>query len=96
MREERIWVRIGDMGSYGWFHDVLEAAYYFEEVEVFHEGVVPRWRNGGFEIFQYTGENYVSMYWGDDDANFIRDLNAEDREVIEDFCYETPTIAYLI
>lgn len=90
---ERIWVRIGDMGSYGWFHDVSEAVYYFEEREIICErGVLPRWRNGGFEIYQYTGDNYISMYWGDDDANFIRDLDAIDREEIEDFCNEVPLV----
>ena len=77
--EEYVWVRMGDMDSYHKFDDVAGAIDEMKENGVHGPmswgpfGV--RLICGGFE-----GDNHISIFWGDQDANFIRDLNDEEKK----------------
>jgi hypothetical protein len=77
-----IWTRIGDLSEYESFGDDLEAvAGRLCELQV---GGPRSWRPGGLETAHYKGLNYVSLYHGDAEANFIRDLSASERRALAD------------
>jgi hypothetical protein len=80
-QKDRIWVRLGDQGEYEDF-DTLEDAAEYLSIE-FGIKEVDRWVEKGFEGGGYTGGNYVSIYWGDDDAQPTADLSRGDREAFE-------------
>jgi len=74
------WVRIGDGSDYEKYDDPSEVVDMFVEL-----GVTPplRWRSGGFECSAFKRNNYVSMYWGDNDADKTRDLNRREQKAFE-------------
>jgi hypothetical protein len=38
----------------------------------------------------YDGYNYISIFWGDDDANAARELTSEEKSQIERIVEQTP------
>ncbi len=68
-----LWIRLGDADGYEEFGDDLSAvvdALKSAGVSAKFTGV-----RGGISASGFEGRNYISMYWGDSDANHIRDLN---------------------
>jgi len=65
MQDLYVWVRIGDNGDYEKFNSIEDAAEHIVESTQQNE---IRWRNMGIEMPNYEGDNYISLYWGDDDA----------------------------
>ena len=70
-----IWVRIGDMGEYESFDSLDDALDYLNELKA---GEVTGWVEGGMgvgiETVNYHGYDFVSIFWGDDDANLTAHL----------------------
>ncbi len=75
-----LWIRVGDTGEYTSFDDLNDAIGYLNELRV---GTVTGWTQAGFETPNYHGEDYVSIYWGADDANHLADLDDDEQEIIE-------------
>lgn len=81
----RLWVRCGDSDSYREFGDGLDDAFaladYLREMEV---GAFVEWRaiGMGMETENCQGNNYVSIFWGDDQAQPVRDLTANEQRAI--------------
>ncbi len=72
MQNSKLWMRLGDNGEYNEFGSDLDAV-----ADVLIEaGVGPEifQRHGGIHADGYSGCNYISLYWGDDDAEHERDL----------------------
>lgn len=76
-----IWVRVGDGGEYQQFDGLDDAVEYLNESNV---GKVDFWISSGIATVNYRRHNYVSLYWGDSDANMISLLLPEDRAYVED------------
>jgi hypothetical protein len=72
---EIIWVRLGDADSYNRFDDLAEVAQYMSLFGVNH---VHRSREYGVEANGLTGLNDISLFYGDNDAQPIRDLSDQD------------------
>jgi len=79
-----IWIRIGDTGEYESFDGLEEAVAYLNELGV---GEVTDWTNGpcavGFNTPNFHGQDCVSCFWGDTDANLIRPLDTEERAAVQ-------------
>ena len=82
--EEYVWVRLGDVAEYENFDTPLEAG---KEVgRRLPKKPVPtlKFVSGGVEIEpHFAGRNYVSLYWGDQDAGWIRDLGEKEKKDFE-------------
>jgi hypothetical protein len=73
----KLWLRLGDNDDYNEFGEdfsalrdwLLECRIDFDEINPIR---------GGFTTPIFDAENYVSLYWGDDDADFERDLNKDE------------------
>jgi len=75
-------MRVGDQGDYEDFGDLNaaaeELAYHFRSGKARIVG----WQKYGVSIEPgFTGYNYVSLFWGDDDAQPTRNLNQSDRRI---------------
>jgi hypothetical protein len=81
---ELLWIRVGDAGEYERFDSILDAVEYLNQLSV---GLVARWINGGpgvgFESENYHGFDFVSCYWGDENADLVRHLDAGERAAVE-------------
>jgi hypothetical protein len=68
------WVRVGDQADYESFYSIPEAAYHVAELFSMVADSAPRgisWRKegSGFSVHpKFIGQNYISAYWGDKDA----------------------------
>ena len=79
--ENLIWVRVGDAGEYHSFDTLDDALDYLNEMLVGH---VTDWGDGDvLETCNYSGQNYVSLYWGSPAAYFDANLDVCDRVYIE-------------
>ena len=82
--EERVWIRVGDAGDYVDIGSVEDAVDYMNTLQV---GKVDYWVDHstgvGFATPNYHGGDFVSCFWGDEDANFCRLLSAEERAYVE-------------
>jgi len=80
----RLWVRVGDSGEYENYGDDLAAL--IDYLNDLSAGEVTGWVDGGMgigvETVNYHGYDFISLYWGDADANPIRHLNEEERQVV--------------
>ena len=80
-----VWVRIGDMGEYESFDSLDDALDYLNELSA---GQVTGWVEGGMgvgiETVNYHGYDFVSLFWGDDDANLTAHLDADERMDVEE------------
>lgn len=73
---EQIWLRVGDAGYYENYDDIPAAAEALNEYGI--DGV-DGWVRGGFEFGPARGHDYISCYWGDEDADLIRELNEQEK-----------------
>ena len=77
---EHLWIRLGDMGEYETFGQDFDAA----GLALREGGVRPplQWfvSGVGFQCGGYEGHDYVSCFWGDDDANMTRPLDQQEQE----------------
>lgn len=80
-QEDRIWVRLGDQSEYEEFDTLEDAAEYLRTEFGIEE--VDSWVEKGFEGGGYLGQNYVSMFWGDADAQPTADLSHGDKKAFE-------------
>jgi hypothetical protein len=81
----RLWVRVGDSGDYQSYGDDLDALIdYLNDLSV---GTVTGWiDNGpgvGFETPNYHGYDFVSLFWGDANADLVAHLTGHERAIIE-------------
>jgi hypothetical protein len=70
-----IWVRLGDADTYNRFDDLAEAAEYMALFGVKH---VWRCQRFGVEAQGLIGQNYISLFFGDGDAQPSRELSGKD------------------
>ena len=84
-RNNQLWVRVGDAGEYESFGDDLDAV--LDWLNELRAGEVTGWVNHGIgvgvETVNYWGYDFVSFYWGDADANLVRELDSEERAAVE-------------
>jgi hypothetical protein len=75
------WMRVGDGGEYESF-DTLEEA--VEELLEWAPGEYRHTRQLGIETEHYRGDNYVSLYRGDAEAQQVKNaqLNMADIEIV--------------
>jgi len=87
-RAEYIWLRLGDVAEYEKFDSPYEAGKAVgDRLSVYptdQEALSYRYRTAGVAIEPYfTGNNYVSLYWGDEDAQWVTDLTNKERKEFE-------------
>jgi len=70
-----LWVRVGDADDYNHFDDLAEAAEYMAQF-----GLVHVWRKFkyGVDAEGFTGNNYISLFYGDEEAQPTRDVSTRD------------------
>lgn len=84
MAKGKVWMRMGDNDDYhdfdGPFSAGSELGSYLSEVgtEKFKAGDI-RWRGKGLEIDGFTNYNYISLFWGDEDAQDSQELSKADK-----------------
>jgi len=80
-----IWVRVGDMGEYESLDSLDDALDYLNALKA---GEVTGWVEGGMgvgiETVNYYGYDFISLFWGDDDANLTAHLDADERMEVEE------------
>ena len=74
-----VWVRLGDADNYNPFDDLTDAAEYMAQFGVRH---VERGLRYGVEANGFTGQNYISLFYGDRDAQPTRELPNKDIQFI--------------
>ena len=76
----KLWTRAGDGDNYHDFDGLQEVADYLAEMGA----TAPlEWRNDfGVSSPEFRGKNYISVYWGDDDAQPIRSLTPDEHNEI--------------
>ncbi len=72
-----LWVRVGDAGEYERCDDLDDAIAYLNELRV---GKITGWVQSGFETENFYGHDYVSIFYGDDDANHLTDIGEDEGE----------------
>ena len=81
------WIRVGDQGDYQPVDD-LDAV--IDSLNEWQVGEVTGWVEGGIGVGLETtkcyGYDFISLFWGDDQANLIRPLDAEERAAVEASC----------
>jgi hypothetical protein len=79
------WVRVGDQGDYQPVDDLDAVIGTLNEWRV---GEVTAWVDGGIgvgiETTECYGYDFISLFWGDDQANLIRPLNGWERAKVEE------------
>ena len=79
-----VWVRVGDDGAYESFDLLYDALEYLNALGV---GGVTGWVVSpigvGVETVNYWGFDFISLFWGDEQANLIRELDGEERLIVE-------------
>ena len=78
---EELWVRFGDVGTYDsvcW--DPISLGTVFDTNYV---GEFVAWIDAGLITTCFEGRNYISLFWGDMDANFKRNLSPGEKLQIE-------------
>lgn len=85
--KEYVWVRLGDIGEHEEYITPYNAGIAIgssfpprTKIDVFPL----EYKSGGVEIPpDYTGQNYVSLFWGDRQSQWIRDLNDNEKRMFE-------------
>ncbi len=87
----RLWTRLGDACEYEeWDWDLHAVASHFLEFGI-EPGQMQQIR-GGFVCPGFEQANYVSLYWGDEDANMLADLSGDEfQELKRAMAWETQT-----
>jgi outer membrane phospholipase A len=76
-----VWVRLGDADSYNRFDELPDAAEYMALFGVKH---VYRTQKYGVAAKGFTGLNYISLFFGDDEAQPTRDLSGKDVRLVNE------------
>jgi hypothetical protein len=79
----KIWLRIGEAGEYESFDDLESACDLLVELDV---GPVQHWESSfgvGVSTSKFSGRNFISFYWGDEDAKFLYILSSANRAYVE-------------
>ena len=78
MKDAKVWIRLGDNGDYEPFDTPYDAG---DRVGMFTSDREPRYISKGIYLEGFEGDNYISLYWGDDDAQPVTDaeLNESDK-----------------
>lgn len=91
----KVWTRFGDTSDYGAHDTPYKAGYELGNIlnpdgSYTKEKPELQYRSMGVELEGFIGNNYVSLYWGDYDAQPVgdADLNASDRLDFEQGIYE--------
>jgi len=84
MAKDKVWMRMGDTDDYHDFDDPFSAgselgSYLSETGTKTFNGSDIRWRGLGLEIGGFAGYNYISLFWGDNDAQKSQALSAKDK-----------------
>ena len=78
------WIRVGEEGDYQAVDDIAAVV---ETLNSWRISEVTGWVAGGIGIGLETtechGYDFVSLFWGDDEANVIRSLNGWERAAVE-------------
>lgn len=84
---EHVWIRLGDVADYEKFDSPRSAGIDVgERIGIGKpEPLAFHYRAAGVAIPPaFVGDNYISLFWGDEDAQWIRDLtNIENRHFEE-------------
>jgi hypothetical protein len=85
MAKTKVWMRMGDNDDYHDFDDPFEAgsslgAFLSETGTKTFKAGDARWRDHGVEAGGFTGYNYISLFWGDKDAQDAQGLNDSDKQ----------------
>lgn len=80
-----VWVRVGDAGEYESFDSLDTALDYLNEL---HVGHVTGWIDGGIGVGirtpNYHGYDFISLFWGDENADLTASLDADERMEVEE------------
>jgi len=82
MSENYVWIRMGDVAEYEKFDDPYDAGQAVGSRLQFEawEPMSYYFISAGVEIPPYyDGQNYISVFWGDNNAEWIRDLNQSEK-----------------
>lgn len=76
MKDLLVWSRLGDNAKYQ-SHDNphtagLELRHVVDRTDI-------RFREDGIVTGAYKGRNYISLYWGDEDAQWFAEFNESDK-----------------
>ena len=84
METERLWIRLGDNADYEECgSDFGALAELLEMFNVSQDDMQWRTDGMGFQTESFYGNNYVSLFWGDEDAQPIRGLTRQEQESIQ-------------
>ena len=77
-----LWIRMGDNSDYENFGaDLFDLV---DSLKEYNLGKFLFWRiNGGFETENFQGGNYISIFWGNNNAQFEEEITKFQREAIE-------------
>jgi hypothetical protein len=77
MTNMKLWVRAGDGDNYNDFDGLEEVADYLAEMGA----TDPLERCDKYDVTspEYRGHNYISLFWGDDDAQPTRPLRIDEQ-----------------
>jgi hypothetical protein len=86
--DESLWMRLGDAGEYEAFSDLADAADMLSELsegQAFEPQDI-RWHGDGMGLSLpgFEGQNYISLFWGDADAQPTRGLSNDEQIEFED------------
>ncbi len=87
MTAERVWIRLGDLAEYEAFDTPYDAGFNVgERIGVGKpEPLAFHYRAAGVSIPPiFVGNNYISLFWGDEDAQWVRDLTNIEKRQFED------------
>lgn len=80
--DDILWMRAGDSGEYENFGSDLSAV--VSALSDLQITEIDHWISGGFHGDNgFRGKNYVSLFWGDSDANFSSNLDNSDKKQLE-------------
>ena len=79
-QEGNYWVRLGDAGEYEEFAVLSEVTDHLQDRGA---GPVLGWVQYGVETEDFQGNNYISLYVGDENADPIRQLDPEEKGTVE-------------
>ncbi len=86
-KETMLWLRVGDGGDYDEYGSNMFAV--ASALTNYDLGGNIAARPGGFTSGNYQGDNYVSLYWGDDEGNLDRSLTDDEfEELINQISFE--------
>jgi hypothetical protein len=89
MSNTKLWVRAGDADNYNAFDCLQEVADYLAEMGATRP---LEWCNEyGVTSPEYRGQNYISLLWGDDDAQPIRSLTTAEHDEVNRLLHSLPT-----